>query len=80
MSGGSNITAALKDYFPQLTQTDLEEYLQEYPLSDFDSVSQQFQIATGESDVICGVSDTFLPFTLLPVRSRPPPHSGRSSA
>ena len=26
-----------------------------YPLSDFDSAAQQFQVATGEADVICGV-------------------------
>ena len=25
----------------------------EYPLSEFDSAAQQFQVATGESDVIC---------------------------
>ena len=50
---------ALKEYFPQLTTEDLTEYLQQYPLSDFDSASQQFQVATGESDVICGVRDLF---------------------
>ncbi|RDX42859.1 alpha/beta-hydrolase [Lentinus brumalis] len=54
LSGGSNITEALKDYFPQLTQTDLEQYLKVYPASDFDSDAQRFQVATGESDVICG--------------------------
>ncbi|KAI0767254.1 alpha/beta-hydrolase [Fomes fomentarius] len=54
LSGGSDIAAALKSYFPGLTQTDLEEYLKVYPSSDFDSEAQHFQVATGESDVICG--------------------------
>ncbi|KAI0718594.1 alpha/beta-hydrolase [Cerioporus squamosus] len=54
LSDGTNITEALKDYFPQLTQTDLEQYLKVYPASDFDSDAQRFQVATGESDVICG--------------------------
>ncbi|RPD61550.1 alpha/beta-hydrolase [Lentinus tigrinus ALCF2SS1-7] len=54
LSGGSNITEALKAYFPELTQTDLEQYLKVYPASDFDSDAQRFQVATGESDVICG--------------------------
>ncbi|KAH9929035.1 alpha/beta-hydrolase [Epithele typhae] len=54
LSSGTNITAALKFYFPALTQQDLEEFLPEYPLSDFNSAAQQFQVATGESDVICG--------------------------
>ncbi|KAE9401291.1 alpha/beta-hydrolase [Gymnopus androsaceus JB14] len=51
--GGPNITAALKTAYPQLTPTDLEEFVQEYPLSEFDSTSQQLQVATGESSVIC---------------------------
>ncbi|KAI0753315.1 alpha/beta-hydrolase [Daedaleopsis nitida] len=54
LSSGSNITAALKQYFPQLTGTDLQQYLDVYPSSDFDSEAQRFQVATGESDVICG--------------------------
>ncbi|KAH7928332.1 alpha/beta-hydrolase [Leucogyrophana mollusca] len=54
LSGGTNISLALKEYFPSLTETDINEFLAEYPLSLFDSVSQQFQVATGEPDVICG--------------------------
>ncbi|KAH7910915.1 Alpha/Beta hydrolase protein [Hygrophoropsis aurantiaca] len=54
LSGGTNISLALKEYFPALTQTDIDEFVAEYPLSLFDSPSQQFQVATGEPDVICG--------------------------
>ncbi|EGO01057.1 hypothetical protein SERLA73DRAFT_179100 [Serpula lacrymans var. lacrymans S7.3] len=54
LSGGTNITEALKAYFPLLTDADLQEFLALYPLSDYESASQQFQVATGEPDVICG--------------------------
>ncbi|KIJ63651.1 hypothetical protein HYDPIDRAFT_29443 [Hydnomerulius pinastri MD-312] len=54
LSGGTNISEALKAYFPALTETDIQEFLALYPLSDYDSPSQQFQVATGEPDVICG--------------------------
>ena len=53
LSDGSNITEALKEYFPELTQADLEQFLEVYPASDFDSDAQRFQVATGEPDVIC---------------------------
>lgn len=56
LSGGTNITLALKQYFPQLDDADLSEFLQVYPEQDFDSAAQRFQVATGEPDVICGVS------------------------
>ncbi|KIK58090.1 hypothetical protein GYMLUDRAFT_706284 [Collybiopsis luxurians FD-317 M1] len=51
--GGTNFTQALKLAFPGLTSEDLDEFVQEYPLSEFDSASQQFQVATGESLLIC---------------------------
>ncbi|KAJ3826726.1 Alpha/Beta hydrolase protein [Lentinula raphanica] len=51
--GGTNFTQALQEAFPGLTSTDLEEFAKEYPLSEFDSTSQQFQVATGESILIC---------------------------
>ncbi|KAI0327529.1 alpha/beta-hydrolase [Cubamyces sp. BRFM 1775] len=53
LSGGSNITSALKTFFPGLTSQDLEEYLEHYPSSEFDSDSQRFTVATGESELIC---------------------------
>ncbi|KAF9235703.1 Alpha/Beta hydrolase protein [Melanogaster broomeanus] len=51
---GSNISLTLKEFFPSLTETDIEEFVAQYPLSDYDSPSQQFQVATGEPEVICG--------------------------
>ena len=56
LSGGTNISVALQEYFPALTETDIQEFVALYPLNDYDSPSQQFQVATGEPDVICGVS------------------------
>ena len=56
VTGGTpNITTALKDFFPELTQQDLAEYSEVYPESDYDSVSQWQQVATGEPELICGV-------------------------
>ncbi|KAF8842830.1 alpha/beta-hydrolase [Paxillus ammoniavirescens] len=54
LSGGDNISLALKEYFPSLTKADIQEFLELYPLSEYDSPEQQFQVATGEPDVICG--------------------------
>ncbi|KAF8556605.1 alpha/beta-hydrolase [Imleria badia] len=54
LSTGTNIPVALKEYFPALTETDIQEFVALYPLSDYDSPSQQFQVATGEPGVICG--------------------------
>ncbi|KAJ3730964.1 alpha/beta-hydrolase [Lentinula guzmanii] len=51
--GGTNFTQTLQEAFPGLTSADLEEFVKEYPLSEFDSTSQQFQVATGESILIC---------------------------
>lgn len=56
LSEGTNISVALKEFFPALTKTDIQEFVALYPLSDYDSPSQQFQVATGEPEVICGVS------------------------
>ncbi|KIK58091.1 hypothetical protein GYMLUDRAFT_262697 [Collybiopsis luxurians FD-317 M1] len=39
-------------FFDSLT-LDTHDIIQEYPLSEFDSASQQFQVATGESVLIC---------------------------
>lgn len=56
LSGGTNISVALKEYFPALTEKDIQEFVALYPLSDYDSPSQRFQVATGEPELICGVS------------------------
>ena len=56
LSGGSNITQALKEYFPSLTQSDIQQFLAVYPESDFDNATQRFEVATGEPDVRRGRS------------------------
>ncbi|KAH0831173.1 Alpha/Beta hydrolase protein [Lanmaoa asiatica] len=52
LSLGKNISLALKEYFSALPK-DIREFLALYPLTDYDSPSQ---VATGEPNVICGVS------------------------
>ncbi|KAG0698322.1 Alpha/Beta hydrolase protein [Suillus ampliporus] len=54
LSSGANISLALKQYFPSLTEDDIRGFLRLYPANEFNSPSQQFQVATGEPDVICG--------------------------
>lgn len=56
LSGGANISLALKEFFPSLTEAVIQEFVGLYPAHDFNSPSQQFQVATGEPEVICGVS------------------------
>ncbi|TFK53145.1 alpha/beta-hydrolase [Heliocybe sulcata] len=51
--GATNITAALKSFFPSLTETDLTEFLAEYPASEFSSTDEQVRTATGEATVRC---------------------------
>ncbi|CDO68585.1 hypothetical protein BN946_scf184996.g16 [Trametes cinnabarina] len=53
LSSANNITSALKSFFPGLTTEDLQEYLEHYPESAFDSPTQRFIVATGESELIC---------------------------
>ncbi|OBZ66688.1 Acetylcholinesterase [Grifola frondosa] len=52
LSGG-DIPTALKAFFPGLNDNDIDEYLEVYPSSDFDSDGQREQVATGESELIC---------------------------
>lgn len=61
LSGGANISLALQDFFPSLKDTDIREFLLLYPLDEFSSSSQQFQVATGEPELICGVSLSLTP-------------------
>ncbi|KAG1724954.1 Alpha/Beta hydrolase protein [Suillus paluster] len=63
-----DISTGLKAFFPSLTDTDIQQFLGLYPIDDFDSKIQQFQVATGEPDVICAVS---LSLTLLPWATHP---------
>ncbi|KAI0088264.1 Alpha/Beta hydrolase protein [Irpex rosettiformis] len=53
LSGGTNLTAALKASFPGLTNDDLQEFAEHYPLSDFDSIEQQVEVGAGESQLRC---------------------------
>ncbi|KAG1871950.1 Alpha/Beta hydrolase protein [Suillus tomentosus] len=54
LSGGTNISLALQEFFPSLTDADIQEFLLLYPIDEFDSLSQQLQVATGEPELICG--------------------------
>ncbi|KAI8990740.1 alpha/beta-hydrolase [Trametes punicea] len=53
LSGASNITSALKKFFPALTSQDLTQYLEHYPASEFGSDEEWFRVATGESELRC---------------------------
>lgn len=56
LSDGANISLALKDIFPGLTNTVIQEFVWLYPADEFNSWSQQFRVATGEPELIYGVS------------------------
>jgi hypothetical protein len=51
-----NITADLKGFFPQMTPTDIQEFLDEYPVSEFANVQQRGVDMIGELELRCGVS------------------------
>ncbi|KAI0342414.1 alpha/beta-hydrolase [Trametopsis cervina] len=62
LSGGANITASLLSFFPALSPSDLDQLVEQYPLSDFNSISEQVRTATGESELRCAaeiVGDAF---------------------
>jgi len=44
---------SLARFFPQLSPSDIAEYEQQYPATDFANTTQQQQVATGESELIC---------------------------
>ncbi|KAE9388233.1 alpha/beta-hydrolase, partial [Gymnopus androsaceus JB14] len=46
---------SLQRLFPQLTEADVDEFLEVYPKEEFDSEYQHFQVITGESVFICSV-------------------------
>ncbi|TFY56348.1 hypothetical protein EVG20_g8956 [Dentipellis fragilis] len=54
LSEGTDINSALQAFFPSLSNSSLSQYLEVYPASDFDNDDQRFQVATGESELICG--------------------------
>ncbi|ESK95943.1 hypothetical protein Moror_972 [Moniliophthora roreri MCA 2997] len=51
--GGSDISTALKNAFPGLTDKDIQDLLEIAPENDFSSTSQRQQVVTGESILIC---------------------------
>ncbi|TFY65960.1 hypothetical protein EVG20_g5126 [Dentipellis fragilis] len=53
LSGGTDIRSALQAFFPSLSNSSLSQYLEIYPASDFDNDDQRFEVATGESELIC---------------------------
>jgi len=55
LSSGANISLALQKFFPSLTDIDIQEFLLLYPIDEFDSSSQHFQVVTGEPELICGL-------------------------
>jgi hypothetical protein len=61
LSSGANISLALQKFFPSLTDIDIQEFLLLYPIDEFDSSSQHFQVVTGEPELICGVSLSLTP-------------------
>ncbi|KAF8903688.1 alpha/beta-hydrolase [Gymnopilus junonius] len=57
LSGGDDIDAAMKTYFPSITDADISALLDLYPLSDFASSEDlQFQTLTGDSELRCARS------------------------
>ncbi|KAG1752131.1 Alpha/Beta hydrolase protein [Suillus lakei] len=53
-SGGASVSLALTEFFPSLVDADIWEFLWLYPVDEFDSPSQQVQVATGEPELVCG--------------------------
>ncbi|KAF8871765.1 Alpha/Beta hydrolase protein [Infundibulicybe gibba] len=53
LSGGTNITASLQGFFPQLSTAGLNKLLTAYPSSDFASDALRFQTITGETELRC---------------------------
>ncbi|KAF6759817.1 EstA protein [Ephemerocybe angulata] len=56
LSGGVDIASALVKFFPSITDTDIEELGQAYPIHAFDSENLRFQVLTGESELKCANS------------------------
>ncbi len=53
LSEGTNLTAALLQFYPAFTSADIEDYERVYPLSDYESAEQRLNVATGESEFRC---------------------------
>ena len=49
--------ASLRAFFPLLSDADLTEFNDVYPLSAFDNSSQLARVGTGESELRCAVGN-----------------------
>ncbi|TEB21206.1 EstA protein [Coprinellus micaceus] len=56
LSGGSSVAVALKRFFPSITDDNLSELEEAYPIQSFASESLRFQTITGESELKCANS------------------------
>ncbi|TFK73290.1 alpha/beta-hydrolase [Pluteus cervinus] len=56
LTGGLNASWALSSYFPSLNESDIKEIESLYPLSDFDSETQQQEVISGDSELRCARS------------------------
>ncbi|KDR78647.1 hypothetical protein GALMADRAFT_223905 [Galerina marginata CBS 339.88] len=57
LSGGSDVSASLKSFFPSMSDADVNALVQAYPLADFaSSPALQFQTITGDSELRCARS------------------------
>ncbi|KAK1221948.1 hypothetical protein PQX77_015238 [Marasmius sp. AFHP31] len=64
-TGGTDVAVALKNSFPGLSDTDVQDILAVAPEANFASSSQRFQVITGESLLICVVSPLSFLFRLV---------------
>ncbi|KAJ2934669.1 hypothetical protein H1R20_g2397, partial [Candolleomyces eurysporus] len=53
LSGGTDVGVALRRFFPSITEEDITELEQAYPIQSFSSGSLRFQTVTGDSQLKC---------------------------
>ncbi|KAI0795490.1 alpha/beta-hydrolase [Abortiporus biennis] len=53
LADSPSVAISLKSFYPQLSDEDLREYEQQYPITAFDNSTQQIQTATYESWFVC---------------------------
>ncbi|KAF9550176.1 alpha/beta-hydrolase [Agrocybe pediades] len=56
LSGGTDIGAALKSFFPSITDQDVSALVAAYPLQEFGTADLQFQTVTGDAELRCARS------------------------
>lgn len=55
LSGGDDVGAALRRFFPSIADKDIAELHAAYPAESFASESLRFQVITGDSELKCAV-------------------------